>query len=551
MNIALAFHAGDLDQAVRWIDWVGELGGVSKHSLFLMPEKGLFLTCTPSGFKSVGIVQDYEGVQSDWSASNAPVRDASGPNSMIRQFAWHFHLNKLGPWMFIEPDAIPLRPDWADLIEAEYLASGKRCMGARVPKIGETPEHSTGNMVLPQDAAVLLPKLMLPIHAEFDGRRVQIAFDVAAATDILANFHETRLIQHVFRGPEVTTLDTVREDAVIFHTCKKGEIIPLLRKKLSAHSEHGCALAIKGLHSKAFPEIEVHEHEITPPVRNMNDPGPGFYAAKPKVYTYFAPVESQEGQKEQRKLIELWEQSWQAHGWFTHVLTEEDARKHWGFERYYSVFSNFPTVNPQGYDLACWLRWVAMATLEVGGIITDYDVINFGLAAMQLVRTFVPVKFPTILCDNNPVPCAVSGHPEQYAEAIEAFLDCKPGIENGQPHLSDMLAVQQFGFPAVDICKEYRAEGWRQARLIHFSHAACAGELRSKVISGYMHNLPPEPDIKSIGESVAVAPVKPTWIGTVRNRVSELAAMADTHSRRLLIIEEMRRIKLIPKARAR
>lgn len=532
MNIALAFHAGDLDQAQRWIKWVAELGSPRKHAFYLMPSKGMKLGGEASGildplFKSVAILHDYEGISSDWSAGNAPVRDASGPNSMLRQFAWHFHLNKLGPWLFIEPDAIPLSPDWADRIEVEYRASGKLYMGARVPKNGETPEHSTGNMVLPQDAAVIAPSLMLPRFAEFpDGKRVQVAFDVAGAPDVFKSFHETRLIQHVFRGPELTNLRDIRDDAVIFHTCKKGEIIPLLRAKLSLGNR------AEGEPPTAFPVTA-----------SLNTPAS---TEKPKVYTYFSPVPTKEGQLEQRKLIELWKRTWQSNGWFTHVLTEDDARKHPEFDRISTEFSKIPTKNPPYYEMACWNRWLAMAC--AGGLMTDYDVMNLGLRDLSDfgVKT-IPCpggEFPIILCSNNPVPCAVIATGDQYEKAIEAFLGCTTEIQNGTSHLSDMIAVQQLRFASVDICREYGTEKWGDAKLVHFSHAACncdLGELRSKVISRVLDG--PAAD--------RVESIPPTWIGTVRSRVTELAAMADNHTHRQLIIEEMRKIKLIPKARAR
>jgi hypothetical protein len=551
MNIAMACHSGDQDQAERLLDWVAELGGVSKHRLFLMPAKGQMLSrakmaMTEEGnplFESVILLTDYEGVQSDWSASNAPVRDASGPNSMFRQFAWHFHLNALGPWFFCEPDAIPLRPDWADRIEAEYLASRKLYMGARVPRNGDTPEHSTGNMVLPQDAAVLSQKLMLPRFAEFpDGRRIEVAFDVAGADDVLANFHETRLIQHVFRGPELNSLESIRDDAVIFHTCKRGEIIPLLRDKLSL-----------GNRAAGEPRTGV----ALPPLNTLAS------SPKPKVYTYFSPVPSREGQLEQRKLIELWEKTWQANGWFTHVLTEEDARKHPKFNEWEPIFRAFPTVNPKSYEMAAWNRWIAMAEVG-GGFLTDYDTINFGFKdpTRSLLwpndeDVYVKIDLPLILCGQNGknrVPCVVHGSEKQFLNAIDGFLACTTEEEAGKPHLSDMIGVQQMQFPWTDICREYRSDGWGSAKLIHCSHASCKPELRSKVAQ----NLWEAFSQKGSGGSLIIRPevsqaikAAPTWIGTVRARVQELAGMADSVYHRAQIHQEMRKANLIPMGKKR
>lgn len=95
-------------------------------------------------------------------------------------------------------------------------------------------------------------------------------------------------------------------------------------------------------------------------------------------------------------------------------------------------------------------------------------------------------QFPTVLSDNNPVPCAISGTKEQFENAIEAFLKCAPVTENGSPHLSDMHCVQQLKFPAKSTCIEHGQPGWREAKLIHFAHFACKQRLRSEVMREWM-----------------------------------------------------------------
>ncbi len=118
--------------------------------------------------------------------------------------------------------------------------------------------------------------------------------------------------------------------------------------------------------------------------------------------------------------------------------------------------------------MACWLRWVAMS--RIGGLLTDYDVLSNGYNFGESLTK----PRPLILSDNNPVPCAVLGTKEQYQTAIDAFVKSPViQVEQGKRHSSDQLAVQSLRFPAVDICREFGKDGWREAKLIHFSHAAC------------------------------------------------------------------------------
>jgi hypothetical protein len=503
MNIAVAFHAGDKDQVARWLSWVEELGGIGRHKLWLLPAKGQladFRTSIP-----FEVLEDQYGVNTDWSAHNGPVRDAAGANSMIRQFCWHFFLAKLGPWMFCEPDAIPLRATAFDELEDEYRSAGKAFMGALVPgKEGDYPDHATGNAIYPENALAMSKLLMLPTYAEFEGqrvelaldsvtapeipanfhetkliqhvfrgpRRVELAFDIVAAPDILANFHETKLIQHVFRGAEFTKMDDLARlnpAACIFHTDKTGGLIRLLRERKNENS----APKTQQAPTKETVQVATAGEGVKDEVQA---------AIKPKAHTYFRPCADPEALAEQKRILAIWEKNWRDAGWEPVILTEEHARKHPQFEKYRKAFEAMPTVSPKEYEMAAWLRHLAMSALGKGiHLLVDYDVLVNDLDEADLFNMHgLENRFPMILSDNNPVPCAVLGHACQFDNAIRAFPDCPVGEEQGRPHLSDMLAVQMLKFPAMDVCREFGTPEWFKAKLIHFSHRACGKMKRSE-----------------------------------------------------------------------
>jgi hypothetical protein len=105
-----------------------------------------------------------------------------------------------------------------------------------------------------------------------------------------------------------------------------------------------------------------------------------FHKAVPKrpiMHTFFEPVKggccgmTEEGHS---NLVQAWRSAWQAYGWETRVLNEEDARSHPYFDLFQHLLID-AQVNE--YDRRCFWRWLAMANQPEGGWMADYD--NFPL----------------------------------------------------------------------------------------------------------------------------------------------------------------------------
>lgn len=197
------------------------------------------------------------------------------------------------------------------------------------------------------------------------------------------------------------------------------------------------------------------------------------------------------------------------------------------------------------------------------------------------------MNFPKLL--RSGVPCAVVGTRQQFENAIEAFIKCEPVIEQGQPHLSDMHACQKLNFPSVDRCREYGTPGWHDAPLIHFGHYSTQPRKRSEAIEewlvgkvnkalldaaatmgdiefplrampasreSYMEHVMKHGEASlCTPEQIAAGridpPIKPTWIGAVRAHVGPLIELADTPSRKILLMKELRKQGLIGKPKKR
>ena len=143
----------------------------------------------------------------------------------------------------------------------------------------------------------------------------------------------------------------------------------------------------------------------------------------------------------------MWNESWTHAGWATQVLSQEDARRSPRYDQYLSAFFELPTVNRVEYEVACYMRWVAMSMVAgEGAVMADYDVLNLGWPAQE-----VPARL-TVL--QGSVPSVVIGTAAEFERIADFFANFKlpPSDEertaqhllkeDGQVHLSDMVLVQ-------------------------------------------------------------------------------------------------------------
>lgn len=216
MNCVIPFHSGDRDQALRLI----------KHIQFLGPQGGDFYLMTQQQNADPAMLPvgwnwiiDYLNVKSNWSSGETPPpgqEDASGPNAMWTQTAREMCRLQKGPWLWLEPDAVPLRSDWLEALDAEYRRCGKPFMGGKAPK----GERMSGVAIYHQNTARTCERAM---------RCGRVAFDFVGAQDFLRmGVHFTPLIADHFRcdpfKDEADFNARVHREAVLHHGDKTGSI---------------------------------------------------------------------------------------------------------------------------------------------------------------------------------------------------------------------------------------------------------------------------------------------------------------------------------------
>ncbi len=236
MLLALGFCTKDAKTAIDWMQWVSELGGCPQHECLLVADAGVqwntclqILTLANQTFRKASIIttdKPYDG----WPLAC---------NKMFFTAAKWAQENKTDPWLWMEPDAIPLKRGWLDSIQTEYNRRGAPFMGAIVDgrMFGSDVKYMNGVSVYSDDAYTLLK----PFEDS------ALAFDVAAAPTLLAHGVNSELFHCHWGGKErapsfvgarnisdpdhLVELRFISDKAVIFHRNKDGTLIHLLREK--------------------------------------------------------------------------------------------------------------------------------------------------------------------------------------------------------------------------------------------------------------------------------------------------------------------------------
>ncbi len=196
-----------------------------------------------------------------------------------------------------------------------------------------------------------------------------------------------------------------------------------------------------------------------------------------RIYSYFGGVPEINPEGELR-LITLWRKHHEALGFEPVILNEFIARKHPYFEEYDKAIVAMPSVNPDGYERACYLRWLALAQVG-GGLMTDYDLFvlpKVGVDQAMIERGLTTARIKVY---ENVVPCMVTGSAEAYLDQCRRFASYVPtkcDMFNNRAHTSDMmiLAAQSDAgeFDRVHLVRSWGDTNWKDAPAVHFSNAS-------------------------------------------------------------------------------
>jgi hypothetical protein len=232
----IAYCQKDIELAKNLLNWIKELGGCPGHSCILVAdsvipkeERMAVKELARSSFANVDTI---------------PVAiPATGyaPNHMFMLAAQQIFLSYKLPWLWLEPDCVPLKPGWLSTLAAEYAGSPKRLLGNLVDgtQPGLPAIHLTGVSIYPCD--------VFPLFDAFKSlSSANVAWDMEAATATVPRARNSAFMQHLWGTRELPptfvkeaaagqpvnakTLDFIKPDAVLFHRNKDGTLINLLRE---------------------------------------------------------------------------------------------------------------------------------------------------------------------------------------------------------------------------------------------------------------------------------------------------------------------------------
>lgn len=139
------------------------------------------------------------------------------------------------PWLWMEPDCVPIRPDWISQLAAGYANQPKKFMGRKMRrKVGENESFFLSRTAVYPTSA----------FAELRGFVGSPPFEWTSGNHTVPRSSTSRLIQETVYDGDI---NKVAREAVILHSDKSGKLIEQLREGKVSAPEHqnGEAVEVK------------------------------------------------------------------------------------------------------------------------------------------------------------------------------------------------------------------------------------------------------------------------------------------------------------------
>jgi hypothetical protein len=235
--VVIPFHSGDVQLALSLLDWISTLGKHPSHDALLVADAAMdwgecvdALELANSTFRSATLITNDKPTPG-W---------IPGSNSLFAAAAKHMEATG-DVFLWIEPDATPLRNDWLDAITAAYQKCGKSFMGSLVHHtLSNRPNpYFEGCGVYPADTWSRIKDVFI----------LEESWTLWCADVVVPHAVDSPLFQHLWGVKDLPpifaakklpdspvntfTLADLRPEARVFHRCKDQSLIKLLDEKLN------------------------------------------------------------------------------------------------------------------------------------------------------------------------------------------------------------------------------------------------------------------------------------------------------------------------------
>lgn len=230
--VVFPFCAKDVDRLLDLLLWCSQLGRNDHPALLVMDAdvtwkdaQSAIKLCEQS-FNSVSCYSTEQHVEGWIPGSNALFKLAA-------KIACEWNKS----FLLVEPDAVPIKDGWVDAIAIAFASCGKDYMGALVShqQEGFPSPYMEGVAVYNQDTHLLLEPLI--------GDTVSWTFSCAKA--VVPRAINSPLFQHLWGeknnpptfarnnipGTNIHSLLQIHPETALFHRCKDGSLIRLLRER--------------------------------------------------------------------------------------------------------------------------------------------------------------------------------------------------------------------------------------------------------------------------------------------------------------------------------
>lgn len=236
MVAVIAFANSDVRLAIDLLEWIKLLGGMENYKCLLVADAAVdwvksmkAMDIARSCFASARLITNEQPVQG-W---------PHGANSLFYTASKFINEKIKEPFLWLEPDAFPLRKGWLDAIAEDYMTlPHKLFMGhiysSEVP--GLAPRIMSGVCVYPPYEVF---DMNSPAGNAWDVKNAEKMVNFGKHTDLIHHFWGQRNMSPTFAevrshdSPVNTfTLESINPKAVIFHRNKDGSLLQVLKKKL-------------------------------------------------------------------------------------------------------------------------------------------------------------------------------------------------------------------------------------------------------------------------------------------------------------------------------
>lgn len=217
MLVIYSFCKADQDLAEKTAKWICELRENKNHKLLLICDK----SCDPQSL--ISILSQTFGEVKHFFTPHDRIGWPQGPNVKFDCAARIAKFIYGEPFFWLEPDCTPIRGDWLDRIEEEYLRENKLFLGNKVVTKEDKRELMNGVGVWPSDYAEHYPSAMNCLNSPWD---------YVFGPEVFKSFHDTKLIQHEWRAKDFSekgSLERLKPETILFHGCKNDSLIRKLR----------------------------------------------------------------------------------------------------------------------------------------------------------------------------------------------------------------------------------------------------------------------------------------------------------------------------------